>query len=27
VFKQTYGLTPKAWLGGVQRPHDHSRMV
>lgn len=25
VFKQTYGLTPKAWLGGVRRTHDHSR--
>lgn len=27
VFKQTYGLTPKAWLRSVRRSHDHSRMV
>lgn len=25
VFKQTYGLTPKAWLAAVGRAHDHSR--
>lgn len=25
AFKQTYGLTPKAWLKGVRRSHDHSR--
>lgn len=25
VFKQTYGLTPKAWRTAVQRPHNHSR--
>ncbi|MEQ1651241.1 MAG: AraC family transcriptional regulator [Hyphomicrobium sp.] len=25
AFKQTYGLTPKAWLTVVQCPHDHSR--
>lgn len=25
VFKQAYGLTPKAWLRGVRRSHDHSR--
>jgi AraC-like DNA-binding protein len=25
VFKQAYGLTPKAWLRGVRRTHDHSR--
>jgi len=25
AFKQTYGLTPKAWLGGVRRSHDRSR--
>lgn len=25
VFKQAYGLTPKAWLRSVRRSHDHSR--
>lgn len=25
VFKQAYGLTPKAWLKGVRRSHDRSR--
>lgn len=25
VFKQAYGLPPKAWLRGVRRPHDRSR--
>lgn len=27
MFKQAYGLTPKAWLTAVQRPHDHSRTI
>jgi len=27
VFKQAYGLTPKAWVMAVQRPHDHSRTI
>ncbi len=27
VFKQAYGLTPKAWLMGVRRSHDHSRAI
>lgn len=27
VFKQTYGLTPRAWLRGLRRTHDHSRTV
>ena len=27
VFKQAYGLTPKAWLRSVRRSHDHSRTV
>lgn len=27
MFKQAYGLTPKAWLRAVQRPHDHSRTI
>jgi AraC-like DNA-binding protein len=25
AFKQAHGLTPKAWLRGVRRSHDHSR--
>jgi len=25
VFKQAFGLTPKAWLRSVRRSHDHSR--
>jgi AraC-like DNA-binding protein len=27
VFKQAYGLTPKAWLMGVRHSHDHSRAI
>ncbi|MEQ1809719.1 MAG: AraC family transcriptional regulator [Terricaulis sp.] len=27
VFKQAYGLTPKAWVMGVRRSHDHSRIA
>ena len=27
VFRRTYGLTPRAWLRAVQRPHDHSRTI
>ncbi len=27
VFKQAYGLTPKAWVMGMRRSHDHSRIV
>ena len=27
MFKQAYGLTPKAWLTAGQRPHDHSRTI